>query len=251
MRTGTAILGIWVDDIQRSEITERIISIIRSESDCPKLIGSLQIHKSNIAAKNRAVFDYLNNCKLCYCDGNGVRWASILLGHPIKERMTAADFITEVLAECARNGYMVYILGGMPGVVERGLQKMRDEVPDLVIAGYHHGFFDIKDENDMIVADINRANADLLIVGMGIPRQEEWVMANLDKIEAGTIWALGATFDYFAGTQSRGPKFFRDHGHEWLGRLVSNPRHLAGRYLIGNPLFFLRVLHQRWLAKQT
>jgi N-acetylglucosaminyldiphosphoundecaprenol N-acetyl-beta-D-mannosaminyltransferase len=71
---------------------------------------------------------------------------------------------------------------------------------------------------------------------------------NINKLEAGTVWALGATFDYFAGVQSRGPVFLQARGHEWLGRLMSDPYHLAKRYLLGNPLFFYRIMKEKFFS---
>ena len=242
------VLGVWVDNISKSEIVERITDIIESHNEQPNLIGSANIHKLNVAYYDQLVAEYLNKCKLCYCDGNGVRWGSALLGHPLKERMTAPDFILDVFRQCVRKGYKVYVLGGKPGVLEDAFKYILKHVPDLNVAGLHHGHFDLVKENERIIKNINEVKPDLLIVGMGIPRQEKWALMNINKLEAGTVWALGATFDYFAGVQSRGPVFLQARGHEWLGRLMSDPYHLAKRYLLGNPLFFYRIMKEKFFS---
>jgi N-acetylglucosaminyldiphosphoundecaprenol N-acetyl-beta-D-mannosaminyltransferase len=240
------IFGICIDNITKSEVPSMIADIIGVRGEKPNLIGSVQIHKLNIAYRDKDVTQYLNECKLCYCDGNGVRWGAKLLGHPLKERMTAPDFILDVFRECVNKRYRVYVLGGGPGVLEKAFEKVGKLAPGLNIVGLHHGYFDLKRDNEGVVADINKAKPDLLIVGMGIPKQEKWALENMTRLKVGTIWALGATFDYFAGVQSRGPVFLRKSGHEWLGRLLSDPGNLAKRYLIGNPLFFSRILREKF-----
>jgi N-acetylglucosaminyldiphosphoundecaprenol N-acetyl-beta-D-mannosaminyltransferase len=96
-----------------------------------------------------------------------VRWGSALLGHLLKERMTAPDFILDVFRQCVRKGYKVYVLGGKPGVLEDAFKYILKYVPDLNVAGLHHGHFDLVKENERIIKNINEVKPDLLIVGMG------------------------------------------------------------------------------------
>ena len=85
----------------------------------------------------------------------------------------------------------------------------------------------------------------LVIVGMGTPIQELWVDRNRAAIDAPLVWCLGATADYLVGEQPRAPRWMTDHGLEWIHRLAANPTRLLGRYVVGNPLFLLRVLSAR------
>jgi N-acetylglucosaminyldiphosphoundecaprenol N-acetyl-beta-D-mannosaminyltransferase len=120
--------------------------------------------------------------------------------------------------------------------------------PGLDISGIHHGHFDHTPgsrENEAVVRRVNAARPDILIVGLGMPLQERWLMENRHTIDAGVALTGGAVFDYVSGGLRRGPRLLTDNGFEWLARLLIEPRRLWRRYLIGNPLFLLRVLGQR------
>jgi N-acetylglucosaminyldiphosphoundecaprenol N-acetyl-beta-D-mannosaminyltransferase len=93
--------------------------------------------------------------------------------------------------------------------------------------------------------EINAAKPQILVVGFGMPRQERWLMENWDRVDANFALAGGAVFDYFSSRLRRGPRLLTDNGFEWLARLLVEPARLWRRYLLGNPLFLLRVLRQR------
>ncbi|MBK9051491.1 MAG: WecB/TagA/CpsF family glycosyltransferase [Chloroflexi bacterium] len=100
-------------------------------------------------------------------------------------------------------------------------------------------------ENEFVLRKINDYQPDILIVGMGMPVQERWLYDNWEQINATAIMTSGAVFDYVSGHRQRPPLLFTDTGFEWLGRFLAEPRRLWQRYLIGNPLFFWRILKQR------
>jgi N-acetylglucosaminyldiphosphoundecaprenol N-acetyl-beta-D-mannosaminyltransferase len=99
------------------------------------------------------------------------------------------------------------------------------------------------------VAEINGSSADILLVGMGTPTQEKWIVRYGDQLDAPVIWAVGALFDFVSGKLPRGPRWMTDHGLEWLCRLAAEPRKLWRRYLIGNPLFLLRIMAAYWIPR--
>ena len=101
-------------------------------------------------------------------------------------------------------------------------------------------------ENVALVEDINRVKPNLLFVGFGMPLQEFWLMDNWSQIQANVALPVGALFDYVAETIPRAPRWMTDNGLEWLGRLMVEPQRLWRRYIIGNPLFLLRILKQRF-----
>ena len=96
-----------------------------------------------------------------------------------------------------------------------------------------------------MIDSVKEACPDILLVGMGTPCQEKWIAKYRENLEVPVVWAVGALFDFVVGVQPRGPRWMLDHGLEWLYRLFSNPMRLWRRYLIGNPIFILRVLRQR------
>jgi N-acetylglucosaminyldiphosphoundecaprenol N-acetyl-beta-D-mannosaminyltransferase len=129
---------------------------------------------------------------------------------------------------------------------------LRERYPSLEIAGTHHGYFD-KDptsvSNSHVVELINSASPDILLVGFGMPIQEQWLKDNWETIEARAAITGGAVLDYTSGALRRGPRLLTDHGLEWLARLLIEPRRLWRRYVIGNPMFLARVLRQRSAGK--
>ena len=121
---------------------------------------------------------------------------------------------------------------------------MKERYPELEIAGVRHGYFD-RSENEAVVEEINAAAPDILLVGLGMPLQERWLMENRQRLDVGVALTGGAVFDYVSGRVRRGPRLLTRGGLEWLARLLAEPRRLWRRYLVGNPLFLLRVLRQR------
>jgi N-acetylglucosaminyldiphosphoundecaprenol N-acetyl-beta-D-mannosaminyltransferase len=115
--------------------------------------------------------------------------------------------------------------------------------PGLHIAGTRHGY----EAGTDAVEEINRAAADILLVGMGTPTQEKWIADYQDQLDVPVIWAVGALFDFVSGRIPRGPHWMTEHGLEWLCRLAAEPAKLWRRYLIGNPLFLWRVIRSHWL----
>jgi N-acetylglucosaminyldiphosphoundecaprenol N-acetyl-beta-D-mannosaminyltransferase len=175
--------------------------------------------------------------------------AARLLGRRIPERITYADWAWRLAAFAEAEGLSLFLLGARPGVAEKAAEKLLKRHPDLGISGVEHGYFDHEPgsrENEAVLLGVNAARPDILIVGLGMPLQERWLMENRHRIDAGVALTGGAVFDYVSGGLRRGPRLLTDNGFEWLARLLVEPRRLWRRYLIGNPLFLLRVLGQRF-----
>jgi N-acetylglucosaminyldiphosphoundecaprenol N-acetyl-beta-D-mannosaminyltransferase len=124
----------------------------------------------------------------------------------------------------------LFYLGVKPGVAERAAEILRNQYPGLQIRT-RHGYFS-SEENEAVVKSINAFKPHILMVGMGMPRQEHWVVDNLNEIHANAILTSGACFDYIAGAIPTPPRWMGRVGLEWLYRLISEPRRLAKRYLI-------------------
>jgi N-acetylglucosaminyldiphosphoundecaprenol N-acetyl-beta-D-mannosaminyltransferase len=173
--------------------------------------------------------------------------AARLLGGRIPERITYADWAWRLAAFAEAEGLSLFLLGARPGVAEVAARRLRALHPDLDIAGVSHGHFDHEPgspQNEAVLREVNAARPDILLVGLGMPLQERWLMENRRRIEAGVALTGGAVFDYLSGGLRRGPRVLTDNGFEWLARLIIEPRRLWRRYLLGNPLFLLRVLGQ-------
>jgi N-acetylglucosaminyldiphosphoundecaprenol N-acetyl-beta-D-mannosaminyltransferase len=205
-------------------------------------IGYVNVHVVNLAARDDDLKIFLQNLDICYCDGRGIQWAASLQGESLPERMTGADWIYRLCEEAAEKGWRIAWIGGEYGVTSKAQRRLSERYPKLTIVHTEHGFHSMDDHS--VISRINAASPDLLLVGMGSPIQEAWVARHRDAIECSVVWCLGATADLVSGKQNRGPKWLTER-HEWLARLIIEPRRLAKRYIIGNPVFFLRQLRKR------
>jgi len=187
----------------------------------------------------------LQAADLVYCDGYGVRIAARALELPEPHRMTGADWIWSLAALCEHAGASVYLLGSEPGVAHQAAERLRRWYPRLAIVGTHHGFFEIGSPHaERVVEDINARRPDVVLVGMGTPKQELWVQEHAADVEADVLWTVGALFDYVSGRIPRAPGWLADNGLEWIFRLGIEPQRMWRRYLLGNPVFLGRVLGQ-------
>ena len=211
------------------------------------------VHVLNTAWADAELRAVLNRATLVYCDGAGVKLGARLLGYRLPERMTGADWVYPFCERSASAGLSLFLLGGAEGVGEAVCGRLRGLYPGLSLAGVHHGYIhDDPKRSAGVVAEINRAAPDVVMVGMGTPVQEKWTSRYRAEIEAPVCWTVGALFDYVAGVVPRGPRWMLDHGLEWLFRLWVEPRRLGRRYLVGNPTFLLRVLRQRlWAGRES
>ena len=124
-------------------------------------------------------------------------------------------------------------------------KNLVNQHPGLQIVGTHPGYLD--DVNiPSLITKINRAKPDILLVGMGTPRQELWLTTYRDQIEAPVCWAVGALFDYVAGIEPAVPDWLNKLNLEWFWRMLIDPMGKWHRYLIGNPIFLYRILRQRF-----
>lgn len=171
-----------------------------------------------------------------------------MLGEDIPYRLTPPDWIDELAALASERGYALYLVGGQPGVAERAAKRLREHSPNLQVAGTHHGYFDKtpgSSENSSVVEAINASRPHIVLVGFGMPHQEQWLRDNWSHLDANVGFAVGALFDYITGEVRRGSKWMTDNGLEWVSRVVFEPQRLWKRYLVGNPLFLVRVVKQR------
>ena len=238
--------GVAIHAISRLQIQQWILS--KANSKCPATAMYVNAHAINLAQSDDAFRTALRQADIVFCDGFGVRLGAKLLGYPLPERFTLPDWIEDLARLFAQNQYSMFFLGGRPGVAEQAKCKLEHLVPNLQIEA-QHGYFE-SDETEAIVARINAARPQLLLVGMGMPMQELWVQANAHLLTAHVIITVGALFDYMAGAVPRGPRWLTDHGLEWLSRLWFEPKRLWRRYILGNPQFVWLVAKQ-WIRQKS
>jgi N-acetylglucosaminyldiphosphoundecaprenol N-acetyl-beta-D-mannosaminyltransferase len=195
-------------------------------------------------------FDYrqaLQKGDFVFGDGTGVRMASRMLRKPIVDNVNGTDMLPQLCEVCQRRRFRLFLLGAMPGVAAKTKEWIETHYPGVEVVGLHHGHFSWETDDEFVVKAVNTSNCDILLVGFSAPRQELWIQSHAKRLKCSVLMGVGGLFDVYGGNLHRPPTWLRRCGLEWVGRLCQEPRRLWKRYLIGNPLFILRVL--RWRSQ--
>jgi N-acetylglucosaminyldiphosphoundecaprenol N-acetyl-beta-D-mannosaminyltransferase len=204
------------------------------DQNTQRIIGHHNLHSAYLMRHDAKLRQFHEVAQIGYIDGMPLVLMGRLLGYPLHRahRITLLDFLPAFLDVAARHGWRIFWLGGEPGVSERGAASLCQQHEGLQLLT-HHGYFDLEGpENNRLVQHINASNVDVLMVGMGMPRQEQWVLENRHRLNPCVIWCCGATMDYIAGAIPTPPRWMGRVGLEWLYRLCSEPGRLWKRYLV-------------------
>jgi N-acetylglucosaminyldiphosphoundecaprenol N-acetyl-beta-D-mannosaminyltransferase len=173
-------------------------------------------------------------------DGIGIYLASRLCGSPLPERSTGIDTAEQILKIAEKRSLRVFLLGGKDGIARVAKKNLLRRFPALNICGTHHGYFDEKSEKKVINL-INSSRAELLLVCMGFPRQEEWISKNLSSLTSVRVAiGLGGTLDVWANKVRRAPKILQNVGLEWLWRVILEPS--RAKIFLDIPRFLLLLV---------
>ena len=214
------------------------------QEDRKLLIASCNIHSFNLSLHLPWFYDYMSSADIVRCDGVGILKTIQRLGLelPLQYQASGTRLVPELIAISELNHLSFFLLGSKPKNLECALNRLRLIYPGIEVDG-HHGYFDKDDpaECDDIVSKINKAAPNILIVGMGMPIQEDWVYRHRERLNVNVILPCGAVIDRLAGMVNDCPEFISALGLEWLYRLIKEPKRLAGRYLLGNPAFAFQL----------
>ncbi len=204
------------------------------------------VHGIIESQRSQALRQIHNAAGIVTPDGMPLVWLSRLKGCPGVDRVYGPDLMLAVCEQSLSSGYRHFFYGGNEGVPDLLAEKLRARFPGLlVVGGYSPPFRSLSAEEDQQVFDlINRANPDIVWVGLSTPKQEYWMAGHIERLECPALIGVGAAFDFHAGLKKQAPRWIQRNGLEWFFRLVSEPRRLWRRYLINNPLFIMLVLAQ-------
>lgn len=238
------LLGIRFHKITVNELLNYIIDSAKSSQKI--IIGHVNTRAINLTYSYSGYRNFFNTANLVFCDGFGVILAAKMLGYSLnsENRMTCPDYVEDLVLLCEKQGVSLFLLAGKPGVVEKAITKMKSIAPHLRVDGHHGHFEKSGTENDEVIQKINLFKPDVLYLGFGMPLQEKWILDNFSQVDAHVFLPLGACLDFYTDTMYRGPRWMTAHGMEWLTRLIVEPNRLWKRYIVGNPLFFYRVIKQ-------
>jgi N-acetylglucosaminyldiphosphoundecaprenol N-acetyl-beta-D-mannosaminyltransferase len=207
--------------------------------DRSHLIAATSMHGIVEAQRDPAFKDTLNSTDLVVPDGMPLVWLGRRVGCHVPRRVYGPDLMLAFCEQTAGRGYRHFFYGGEPGVPERLAESLQRRFPELQVCGTFSPPFRPLDpkEDQEIVTLISRAAPDVLWVGLGTPKQERWMREHQDKLSVPVLVGVGAAFDLLSGRRNQAPMWMREHGLEWLFRLVQEPRRLWRRYLIGGARF--------------
>jgi N-acetylglucosaminyldiphosphoundecaprenol N-acetyl-beta-D-mannosaminyltransferase len=232
------ILGARVDATSLDQATQLIIDwATRSES---RYVCVAAVNNVIEAHDDPHLMEVMNGADLVTPDGMPLVWWLRWLGVQEATRVCGPDLTPRILERAATEGLAVGFYGGDPNVLDRLVATARRRWPELsIVYAFSPPFRElVAAEDDVVVRDINGSGARILLVGLGCPRQENWMASHRGRVGSVMV-GVGAAFDYLAGTKRRAPRWLRATGLEWLFRLATEPRRLAKRYLRGNPRFVM------------
>lgn len=244
-RGRTAILGFPIDRLGRAEALDRVESLIAKAAPgggggpgsdalsepapATRLAVTANPEVLMRAREDAELAGILHQADLVVADGIGLVWGARLLGDRLPERIPGIELVEALIGRLGRRGGSAYFCGAAPGVAEEAAARLLARCPGWRLAGTQHGYFTAEEE-PAVVAAIRRAAPDLLLVGLGAPRQEKWIWRHRLALGAVVAIGVGGSFDVFAGRVRRAPSLWRRMGLEWAYRLLSQPAR-AGRML--------------------
>ncbi len=214
-------------------------------------VSALAVHGLVTSVKDKAVGDRVKKIDMVVPDGQPVRWA-LNSFHKVgmKDRVYGPTLTLHVLEKASVKKLNVYLYGSTETTLAAFAGFIKTNYPGVNLCGIHvDRFRDAMPEEDAAdIEKINRAGAHIVLVGRGCPRQEVWVADHLGKVHA-AMMAVGAAFDFHAGTVKQAPQWMQDHGLEWFYRLLKEPRRLWKRYFTTNSYFIYLFLKYKLLKK--
>jgi len=244
------VLGILVNALNYEAAVSKILAA--ASAGKPMSVSALAVHGVMTGVLDSTHRYRLNHLDLVLPDGQPVRWALNLLYHTqLPDRVYGPNTMLQICERAAEEGLSIYLYGSKASVLEALSHNLCQRFPKLIIAGTQPSKFRqvSPQEKQEIVQQIRNSGAAITFVGLGCPRQEVWAYEYRDDLSMPLI-AVGAAFDFHAGTLAKSPEFLSKIGLEWLFRLIKEPKRLWKRYLFLNPLYIWLFLLQALKIKQ-
>jgi N-acetylglucosaminyldiphosphoundecaprenol N-acetyl-beta-D-mannosaminyltransferase len=234
MRARADILGCSIDRLDMAATLTEVERVIATRRFTQHMaINAAKLVTMQDDPKLREIID---GCGLVNADGQGVVWASRLLGDPLPERVAGIDLMDALLGLAEREGYRVYFLGARAEVLERALERLHEAYPGLQVAGARDGYFS-EEEEAGVCAAIAASRPDMLFVAMSSPRKEYFLGEFGPRLGVPFVMGVGGSIDVVAGVTRRAPLLWQRLGLEWMFRLLQEPRRMFRRYAVTNARF--------------
>ena len=238
------VLGVLIDAVEIETATDMVVDAAQDQR--PMSVAAFAVHPIMMAARDPQLRAQVNRIDIIGADGQPVRWALNLLHRArLRQRVYGPELMRRLCAAAAREALPIYLYGSWPETIDALRVALARDYPRLTIAGAEPGRFVSMDlvEQEELTRRIRDSGARLVLVGLGCPRQEQFVWAMRDRIGVPLV-AVGAAFDYNAGLRPEAPKWMMRTGLQWVHRLMGEPSRLWRRYILLNPLYLLALTAQ-------
>jgi len=238
------ILGVGINAINLEQAVAEIDRWIQQRAR--HYVNVCNVHTVMECQKDANLRQIVNRSGMSTPDGMPLVWLSRWHGYRDARRVYGPDLMLAICDRGQQAGYRHFFYGGAAGVASLLAERLKGRYPHLTVAGVHSPPFRPAGamEDADVLERIDASGADIVWVGLGTPKQDYWVARHRDLLKAPVVIAIGAAFDFHAGLLRQAPRWMQRSGLEWLFRLVQEPRRLAYRYLVYNPLFIAKVALQ-------
>ena len=228
------LFGVTIDSLRMDQAVQRVYSWFDQQTGRCRYVVTPNVDHAVMLRSHEALQAAYADADLVLADGWPVVLASRLLRRPLPERVPGSDLVPRLCGHATQAcPVKVFLLGAAPGVAPRAAQRMISRWPAVSVVGTYSpplGFEKDDAETQEILRRIAAARPNLLVVGLGAPKQELWVHRHRDRLEADVALCVGATIDFLAGEKRRAPRWLQRLGLEWCHRMLSEPRRLVTRY---------------------
>lgn len=235
------LFSVKFDNFTLAEMLDNISKAIKGRE--AKKIAFVNADCFNQAYNNEIYKNLLRKFDYVCADGSGVALAGKILKRPVRDNVNGTDMLPHLAQLASDNNFSVFLYGAQKGIADKMKDNLLLKYPKLNICGTLSGYAD----KEMAVQHIANAKADILLVALGVPLQEKFIVEHFAQLNCSIALGVGGLFDFYSGRIARAPQFLRKIGMEWSFRLLMEPRLKFKRYIIGNPVFMFRVFKEKYL----
>lgn len=240
-----SIMNVRIDNKSMAEVMDEIKMKISNKEQY--IIYTPNTEIIMMCQKDEEFLNLMNKSDINVPDGIGLIYASKIKKHPLKEKVAGYDLSVNLLELSNEQSLKLFVVGGKPGIAETAMENVHNDYPNIKIVGAQHGYFkgthlglNGHEEEKQVLEKINLSEPDILFVGFGAKKQEQWIEYNKNKVNAKIIIGNGGTIDVLAGNVKRAPDIYIKLGLEWFYRLMKEPKRIKRQVLL--PIFMLKIL---------
>jgi N-acetylglucosaminyldiphosphoundecaprenol N-acetyl-beta-D-mannosaminyltransferase len=246
-----SLMGLCLARIDRYQLLDHLFAALREGHGGWVVTANLDfLRRYVLDPRARDLYDA---AEIRVADGMPLVWACRLQGDKLPERVPGSSLVGLMVERAAQEGRSVYLLGGAPGVNERAAKALVEKHPSLRLCGASSpiiGSPPSASEVDAVFAELAHLRPDILLVGLGSPKQEELIRALRARLPSTWMVGVGITLSFIAGDVMRAPAWMRKMGIEWVHRMLQDPRRLVKRYLVEDLPFVFRLFPHALLARR-